>query len=73
MADLIDKVRPGEEVSITGIYTTTLDVSGNVQTGFPVFNTFIEANYIERKDDVLTSKILTKEDEEEVKFSILKN
>lgn len=35
--DLIDTVRPGEEVEITGIYAHTYDMALNAKNGFPVF------------------------------------
>ncbi len=51
LGNLIDTVRPGEEVEVTGIYIhhrsniTSKDKSG----GFPVFATIIESNYIVKK------------------------
>jgi len=49
--DLIDSVRPGEEVDISGIYSNNFDTSLNTKNGFPVFRTVIEANYIARRAD----------------------
>jgi DNA replication licensing factor MCM2 len=66
VADLIDKARPGDEVAITGIYTNTPDPSLNLRDGFPVFRTVIEANHVERRADVLGSKILTAEDKKAI-------
>lgn len=51
-ADLVDIARPGDEVEITGIYTSKFDYNMNVQHGFPIFNTHIEANYIKRLHDL---------------------
>jgi DNA replication licensing factor MCM2 len=51
-ADLVDTARPGDEVEITGIYTSKFDYNMNVQHGFPIFTTHIEANYIKRLQDM---------------------
>ncbi|KAJ3405172.1 MCM DNA helicase complex subunit, partial [Chytridiales sp. JEL 0842] len=37
--DLVDGVRPGEEVEITGIYRNNFDIGLNSKNGFPVFAT----------------------------------
>ncbi|TMW61791.1 hypothetical protein Poli38472_010854 [Pythium oligandrum] len=66
VGDLIDKARPGDEVAITGIYTNTPDPTLNLRDGFPVFRTVIEANHVERRADVLGSKILTAEDKKTI-------
>ncbi|KAF1317116.1 DNA replication licensing factor mcm2, partial [Globisporangium splendens] len=66
VGDLIDKARPGDEVAITGIYTNTPDPTLNLRDGFPVFKTVIEANHVERRADVLGSKILTAEDKKAI-------
>lgn len=50
--DLVDTARPGDEVEITGIYISKFDYNMNVQHGFPIFNTHIEANYIKRLQDL---------------------
>ncbi|KAK5580159.1 hypothetical protein RB653_000172 [Dictyostelium firmibasis] len=67
MDDLIDTVRPGEEVEITGIYKHNFDLKLNHSQGFPVFSTIIEANHINKKEDLLSSFILTDEDEREIR------
>jgi DNA replication licensing factor MCM2 len=51
-ADLVDIARPGDEVEITGIYTSKFDHNMNIQHGFPIFNTHIEANFIKRLHDI---------------------
>lgn len=66
VGDLIDRARPGDEVAITGIYTNTPDPSLNLRDGFPVFRTIIEANHIERRADVVGSKLLTAEDKKAI-------
>lgn len=48
--DLIDSVRPGEEVEITGIYKNSLDCF-TARNGPPVFSTIIHAIAIEKKED----------------------
>jgi len=50
--DLVDQARPGDEVEITGIYISKFDYNMNVQHGFPIFATYIEANNIKRLHDI---------------------
>ncbi|KAL3916765.1 MAG: hypothetical protein SGPRY_006679 [Prymnesium sp.] len=84
--DLIDVARPGEEIEVTGVYTTNFDSSLNRKSGFPVFSTMIEAvrkpppisrppalhlslpsqNYVLRKEEQLSSRLLTDEDKKEI-------
>lgn len=65
-ADLVDTARPGDEVEITGIYTSKFDYNMNVQHGFPIFNTHIEANYIKRLHD-LNHSTLTEDEIMEIR------
>ncbi|KAG6429364.1 hypothetical protein SASPL_107414 [Salvia splendens] len=62
--DLIDCAQPGEEIEVTGIYTT-IDLSLNTK-GFPVFATVVEANYVVKKHDPFSAYKLTQEDTEEI-------
>jgi DNA replication licensing factor MCM2 len=60
--DLIDLAKPGDEIEVTGVYTNNFEASLNTrQQGFPVFQTFIEANYVKRKGDLYSSDNLTDE------------
>lgn len=64
--DLIDIARPGEEVDITGIFTThTQQRMNNKASGFPVFNTIIEANSIQKRS-AGSSAIWTEEDKRKI-------
>ena len=65
--DLIDSAKPGEEIEVTGIYRNNFDVSLNIKNGFPVFSTIIEANHINRKEDLFTSTRLTEDDEKYIR------
>eukprot|EP01132_Coremiostelium_polycephalum_P001305 gene1305-1647_t len=65
--DLIDCVRPGEEIEVTGVYKHNFDARLNHQHGFPVFATIIEANYVNKKEDLLSSFVMTEEDEKEIR------
>lgn len=60
--DLIDTVRPGDEVEVTGVYKNRYDRGLNSKQGFPVFQTVIEANYVYKKEDLYDSFHLTDED-----------
>lgn len=60
--DLIDVARPGEEVEVTGIYQHSYDSSYTLKSGFPVFNTFITANHVQKKEDASSSSNLTETD-----------
>jgi DNA replication licensing factor MCM2 len=65
--DLIDRVKPGEEVDVIGVYKNNFDVSLNIKNGFPVFATILEANHISRKEDQFASGRLTEEDEKAIR------
>ncbi|KIR41925.1 minichromosome maintenance protein 2 [Cryptococcus deuterogattii 99/473] len=65
--DLIDMAKPGEEVEITGIYRNNFDASLNTKNGFPVFSTVLEANHINKKEDLFASVRLTEEDEKMIR------
>eukprot|EP01147_Barroeca_monosierra_P002807 gene2807-5650_t len=60
--DYVDFVKPGDEIEVTGIYRNNFDKSLNAKHGFPVFSTVIEANYIEKKADKLSTDDLSDED-----------
>lgn len=49
LSDLIDSIRPGDEVDLTGIYAYNYSYQLNAKHGFPVFSTVIEANCIQRR------------------------
>eukprot|EP00043_Microstomoeca_roanoka_P004604 m.50719 g.50719 ORF g.50719 m.50719 type:complete len:889 (-) comp12568_c0_seq1:304-2970(-) len=60
--DYVDYVKPGDEIEVTGIYRNNFDKSLNSKHGFPVFSTVIEANYIEKKADKLSTDELSDDD-----------
>ncbi|CAG8487839.1 3298_t:CDS:10 [Paraglomus brasilianum] len=64
--DLIDSVKPGEEIEVTGIYRNNFDAVLNVKSGFPTFATIIEANYISKKDDLFSNFRLSEEDKQKL-------
>jgi len=61
LADLVDTCKPGDEVSITGIYSHSYDGSLNTKNGFPVFSTVLLANHVINSQARATSDI-TEED-----------
>ena len=70
--DLIDSVRPGEEIQVTGIYRNNYAYSLNAKNGFPVFATLIEANWVARKNSTTgmrnASSAWTDDDIREIKL-----
>ena len=64
--DLIDIARPGEEIEVTGTYATTYDSNLNAKSGFPVFATVIEANHVQKREELFSSKMLTDEDRRDI-------
>jgi len=60
--DLIDAAKPGEEIEVTGVYRNNFDTSLNVKNGFPVFSTVLEANHINKKEDLFASFRLSEDD-----------
>jgi DNA replication licensing factor MCM2 len=60
--DLIDIVRPGEEIEITGIYQQQQDFSLTLKSGFPVFSTNLLANHIRKREDASSAANMTEAD-----------
>lgn len=52
--DLVDAVKPGEEIDLIGIYKNAFDGALNAKNGFPVFATVLEANFIKRREGSTT-------------------
>lgn len=50
--DQVDTIRPGDELTLTGVYRCRYDAASNARTCFPVFKTDIEAVHVQRKGDV---------------------
>ena len=67
LGDLVDHVRPGEEIVLTGIYRNNLDRGVNSASGFPIFATVIEANHISKKEDQYASFRLTDDDKAQIR------
>ncbi|KAK9728500.1 MCM DNA helicase complex subunit [Basidiobolus ranarum] len=65
--DLIDNVKPGEEIEVTGIYKNNFDSSLNTLNGFPVFATILEANSINKRSDEFATFRLTEDDLKEIR------
>eukprot|EP00968_Pinguiococcus_pyrenoidosus_P029054 scaffold8278_cov258-Pinguiococcus_pyrenoidosus.AAC.2 len=66
LADLIDRARPGEEVEVTGIYRFIGSNLRPEKSGFPVFGTIIEANHVQKREDLFSAYALTDEDKREI-------
>ena len=52
---------------VTGVYRNNFDASLNSKNGFPVFSTIIEANHVNKKEDLFAAFGLTEEDEKEMR------
>lgn len=53
--DLIDVAAPGEQVDVTGVFQHSFDAAHTIQSGFPVFGTFIHANHVQKRGGDSTS------------------
>lgn len=51
---------------MTGIYTHSYDLGLSQKSGFPVFGTLIEANYIQKRQDQFSIHRLTDDDRREI-------
>ena len=60
--DLVDIARPGEEVEVTGIYCSSYDYHLTSRSGFPVFQTYVLANHIRKKEDASSASNLSEAD-----------
>jgi DNA replication licensing factor MCM2 len=65
--DLVDIVRPGEEIILTGVYKHGFEAAQNARHGFPVFSTVIEANHVAKRGDQYSAARLTDEDRNEIR------
>jgi len=50
--DMVDTVRPGDELQLTGVYKCLYDAATNARTCFPVFKTEVQAVHVHRRGDV---------------------
>ncbi|GAA5795697.1 MCM2/3/5 family-domain-containing protein [Helicostylum pulchrum] len=64
--DLIDQAKPGEEIEVIGIYRNNFDASLSTKNGFPVFATIIEANFINKKENMFAAYRLTEDDTKQI-------
>lgn len=62
--DLIDSVKPGDEVDVVGVFKNNFSISLNIKNGFPVFSTMIDASSIRKQ---ITKLEMTDEDIKEIK------
>ncbi|KAL3785893.1 hypothetical protein ACHAW5_006109 [Stephanodiscus triporus] len=60
--DLVDVARPGEEVEVTGIFCSSYDYHLTQRSGFPVFQTYVLANHIRKKEDASSASNLSEAD-----------
>ena len=53
-------------VCTAGVYTNSYDATLNARNGFPVFSTLVEANHIQKTEDLFAAYKLTDEDKAEI-------
>ena len=51
---------------MTGVYTCNLDNSLNRKSGFPVFSTVVEANFVQKKEELMAAHALNEDDRNEI-------
>lgn len=64
--DLVDIARPGEEVEVTGIFCHSYDYFLTQRSGFPVFQTYVSANHVRRKEDASSASNLSEADRKQI-------
>ncbi|KAH9259288.1 hypothetical protein BASA81_002331 [Batrachochytrium salamandrivorans] len=65
--DLIDSARPGEEIEVTGVFVSHVDRGLNMQNKFPVFSTVLEANFVQKREDLISTLRITDADRRQLK------
>ena len=60
--DLVDVARPGEEVEVTGVFCSSYDYHLTNRSGFPVFQTYVLANHIRKREDASSASNLSEAD-----------
>jgi hypothetical protein len=65
--DLVDAVRPGEAVVVTGVYEHSFEPRENARAGFPVYSTVVTANHVARRGEAYSEARLTDEDRAEIR------
>ena len=66
LGDNIDICKPGDMVEIVGVYSCRYSKKLNDKHGFPIYDTFIEANYIKEQKQIEMTTI-SKEDQKRIK------
>jgi len=59
--DMVDTVRPGDELTLTGVFRPLYDLNSNARHCFPVYQTQIDAVHVRRKGDLLLMQITDEE------------
>merc|ERR1711920_2295 len=67
--DMVDSVRPGDELLLTGVYRCLYDSALNARTCFPVFKTEVQAAHVHRRGDVKLIEITEDRQQEILKLS----
>merc|ERR1711920_1034804 len=67
--DMVDSVRPGDELVLTGVYKCLYDAAINARTCFPVFRTEVQAIHVHRRGDVKLIEITEDKQQEILKLS----
>lgn len=65
--DLIDSARPGEEIEVTGVFVSHVDRGLNMQNKFPVFSTVLEANFVQKREDLISTLRITEADRKQLR------
>ena len=67
--DLIDQVKPGDEIEIVAIYKADIDINMQNKYGFPLCRTYLECNSINKINEIEETMI---SQEDKIFFNKLK-
>eukprot|EP00811_Abedinium_folium_P003372 NODE_130_length_3565_cov_11.236184.p1 GENE.NODE_130_length_3565_cov_11.236184~~NODE_130_length_3565_cov_11.236184.p1 ORF type:complete len:897 (+),score=351.11 NODE_130_length_3565_cov_11.236184:113-2803(+) len=71
--DMVDTVRPGDELELTAVYRCLYDVATNARTCFPVYKTDLKAVHVQRKGEQRIERVTDHEHQAILELAKTKN